>query len=176
MKTYRILVAVTTLVFLLLAGLAFPGQAQPVKPGPLLQATDGYPGDITLAPTLENGYPGNETPTQGSAGNTPTSALATATPDRLVSPTGSGTAPSGIGTRDIFGTENAEMNGAKVTPPASETPGPSPTVSAALILSTPEARGFVFDGKMFSIGFAIPFFLALILWLGYRLYKSGEFQ
>ena len=79
--------------------------------------------------------------------------------------------------RDLFGTENAEMGGARVTPPASETPVPTitrtPTATSSPTLGVEEA--FTFNRTWFIAGIFIPIGLLLVGWLVIRASKSGEF-
>ena len=79
--------------------------------------------------------------------------------------------------RDLFGTENAEISGARVTPPPSETPAPSvtitPTPSATTIPPPPE--GFLFTPTWFLGGLAAALVLFLVFLQIRRIQHSGEF-
>ncbi len=79
--------------------------------------------------------------------------------------------------RDLFGTEDAEIAGARVTPPASETPGPSPTGSPSITpTATPKPpEGFLFDPSWFLGGLVGVVVVLAAGWLINRIRRSGEF-
>jgi hypothetical protein len=176
-------------VFLLLAILSLyhPVEARQAASPNGQEGTD-YPALQTLLATLFPPYPGAETATTAptSLGITPsaTSALQISPAASEVTPTlaatpvfvFSPTAPVTPG-RDLFGTENAEMSGARVTPPASETPVPTltltPTITPSATLTAKEA--FTFNRAWFIAGIFIPVGLLLVGWLVVRASKSGEF-
>ena len=138
-----------------------------------------YPGpsEGTITPFP---YPGEgNQPTQTSVGTnlTPNPTLL-GTP--AITPTASASSTSTLHTtprRNFFGTEDAEMQDAQVTPPPSETPQPTSTLTPT---RTPSAtptliQAFQFSRIWFVAGFFIPVVLLLIAWFIRRGMKSGEF-
>jgi hypothetical protein len=148
-------------------------------PRPAQQATS-YPagGDVTDTPESGGAYPAGtnapeETATEGPSPVFTATAAVTAGP--TATPTITGTPPP-----NVFQTENSEMGGSLVTPPASETPGPTLTaVYTATALSgtaqptqvasagTTGGSGFVVDWGLFWVGFSIPilFGCGMVLYL-----------
>lgn len=131
---------------------------QPVYQDTSYPAQGGTP-EATVSP--DNGYPVDAT---NAAGLTETPAPAQGTPSPVFSAT-----PTQTEMPNVFRTEDSEMSGAKVTAPASETPGPSITpVYTATVTSSPVAMeaaaiakkkiglGDRMDWGLFWIGFSIP--------------------
>lgn len=155
-------------------------QPQPTAASPEFQVT-GYPnpGD---QPTQPSGYPQPGDQPTAVPTSTPTATLSAGQPTRAptLPPQATLTAtPAGSRTpgRDLFATENAEMGGARVTPPSGETPvsgltqTPEPT-------STPGPglmNALQIDRRMFLAGLLIPLVLAMLGWVGWRIFRSGEF-
>ena len=111
----------------------------------------------------------------------PESGLFTPTPtqmgDFIITPTALPPVESPTVGRDLFGTEDAEMGNARVTPPASETPLPSATITPSWMpTTTPSAASaFNFNSGWFVAGVLLPPFILLIFWLLDRARRSGEF-
>lgn len=115
-------------------------------------------------------------PTPGGLTNTPGGP--TSTLPGFITPTPNPLTPSPTIGRDLFGTEDSEIGSARVTLPASETPVPSLTTTAAPSATpTPGLlQGFNFNRGLFIGGFILPLGLFLLAWLGYRLVHTGEFS
>ncbi len=137
---------------------------------PLIET--GYPVVVTTPP--DQGYPNPGQPTVTEA--LPTDANTTRT--LFPSPTLNPLTPSPTAGRDLFGTEDSEMGNSKVTPPASETPQPSPTLTPSVTPSvTPELlQRFHLNRQFFTLGFLLPLGLLILGWVGYRMFRTGEFK
>jgi hypothetical protein len=178
--------AQTVLLFVvvpvLLASFFISGRAQP-DTGIAQQQETSYPGPsgdtLTPYPYPGEGTPPTAVPTQTPAGTNltpnPTQlSTLTLTPTESISPSATlRTTPR----RNFFGTEDAEMKDAQVTPPPSETPQPTSTLTPT---QTPSAtptviQAFEFNRMWFVAGILIPFGLLLIVWLVRGGIKSGEF-
>jgi hypothetical protein len=142
----------------------YPGPSTPVDG---LQTLEPYPGPGTstapaqLSPTAS--LTGQPTLTPGSATLTP-SATAGQSTSLPVTPG-----------RDLFATENAEMGGARVTPPPSETPTLSLTASVTPQITPTDPGFFQINRRMFLIGLVVPLAIAIIGGLLYKFLKSPEF-
>ena len=132
----------------------------------------GYPVDATTPP--DQGYPNPGQPTVTEAFPTDVGTTRTLIP----SPTSNPLTPSPTAGRDLFGTEDSEMGNSKVTPPASETPQPSPTPTPSVTPSaTPELlQRFHLNRQFFTLGFLLPLGLLILGWVGYRMFRTGEFK
>jgi hypothetical protein len=162
--------------------------AAPVDAHPLAQDGTGY-----VFPTegATIGYPGEtpspyEGPPQSSPTPTDHSDITpipgtTLTPGPLgtsgASPQPGTETSSPTASRNLFGTEDAEMGGARVTPPPSETPSPSQTpVVLPSATSTPvENTAFDLNRGWFVAGILLPPLLLVGVWLINRARRSGEF-
>ena len=196
--TKRIIpLAALVLLILFLGASLKPGMAANA-PQPLSQET-AYPDSGTPLPQ-PTGYNGPETPnaqpTSYEGPATPSPVLAptdtlqagqpTYTPQTTQTTTLTATAagpsntprPSPTKGRNLFATEDAEMQDARVTPPASETPAPSRTVLPSLSPThspTPTAT-LSFNPSWFLAGLLPPTLIVLALAIYYRLKNSGEFH
>lgn len=139
---------------------------------------------LTQQPTSNGGYPqptdaGYAQPTGPANPTTPPPILTplTTTPGS-VTPTWDVLTPFPTAGRNLFGTEDAEISSARVTPPATTTATPSPTPTGSPVAnSTPTFfQSLEFNRQFFVIGFLIPLGLLVLGWLGYRLLRSGEFS
>lgn len=137
-------------------------------PSPYAYVTQPYvePGQPTLTPAPGSGPTASPTPVGFIASPT-----IPQTPTQLLTPSASPT----LG-RNLFGTEDAEMALARLTPGQSETPSPSGTPSPS-VTATPLAaeEGFNLNRGWFTAGILLPPFLLLGGWLILRAHKSGEF-
>jgi hypothetical protein len=137
--------------------------------------TPGYP-STDLTPYVEPGQPSPTSP--GGVSITPGPSPTLGTPEPGTTPTSLMTlSPSPTVGRNLFGTEDAEMGAARVTPPPSETPSPSETPTAT-ITATPtqeEPGAFDINSSWFAAGILLPPVLLLTFWLINRARRSGEF-
>jgi hypothetical protein len=158
---------------------------------PTYELPTGYPNN-DLTPYVD---PGQFSPTPSASvtltltpGPSPTASppgfIASATPTSgmtlSATPT-SGLTPSATSTlgRNLFGTEDAEMGEARLTPAQSETPEPNKTLTA---IETPTATtipaedaSFNLNKGWFTAGILLPPFILLCAWLIQRARRSGEF-
>jgi|GEM_PF-2091768 len=140
---------------------AGPSTETPTLPDPnLLETATESPGEATMTVG-----PGTPNPTGNPAVTRGPSSTPRPTPTRF---------------RDSFATEDAEIQGARVTPRASETAGPSrtprPTFTLASSPTATPAPAFIFDRTWFLAGLLIPGVMLFFAWLIYRLKSSGEFK
>ena len=140
---------------------AYPGQP---TDGPYIPPAEG-----TTPPPTASLTPGGPSPTPGG----PTSTL-----PGFTTPTSNPLTPSPTIGRNLFGTEDSEIGGARVTPPPSETPQPSltPTPTVTRTPTPGLIKGFTLNRGLFVAGFLVPLGLLLFGWLGYRLLRTGEFS
>jgi hypothetical protein len=142
------------------------------SPNPYIETPYDVPGQATLTPATGSGPSATPSPT---ASPSPVGFIASPTlpqtPTQVLTPSASPT----LG-RNLFGTEDAEMAQARLTPGQSETPSPSGTPSPS-VTATPLAaeEGFNLNRGWFTAGILLPPFLLLGSWLILRARKSGEF-
>jgi hypothetical protein len=174
-----LLLGFTAAIFLLAA----PVNAHPLVQNetpydfPTLDITVEYP-EGTFVPYEEPQQP-SLTPL-GNPGNSPVPGISPTpgTPGAIAAPTEAGTLTASPTTgRNLFGTEDAEMGSARVTPPASETPSPSQTpVELPSVTATPvEGETFNLNRGWFTAGILLPPLLLVGAWLINRARRSGEF-
>jgi hypothetical protein len=79
--------------------------------------------------------------------------------------------------RNLFGTEDAEMASARLTPAQSETPSPNntltPTSSATRLPG--DDSSFNINRGWFAAGILLPPLILLCVWFVQRAKRSGEF-
>ena len=145
-----------------------------------------YPVETSWPTADMDPYPGFASPTAGDVLPSPTEitplAPATDSPGSLPSATRSAATltPGTAGTpvRDLFGTEEAEMGGARVTLPPSHTPSPTPTPSLTASHTPLPApgQGFKMQPAWFLAGVGMPLALFFLFFLFERARRSGEFR
>jgi hypothetical protein len=146
---------------------------------PTYDIPTGYP-DIGQTPYVD---PGQSSPTPPNGDGTPpipgaSPTVGTLNPGFDLTPTSLETLmTTPTRRRNLFGTEDAEMSSARVTPPASETPLPSQTTTPTITIPTTmdESAAFNFERGWFAAGILLPLFILFCLWLVYRARRSGEF-
>jgi len=170
-KPSRAVLAIWVILTVIAAGLLYYAPAvadSDVRPLP----QDGYqpPEEITQEPSEDIGY---QPPVEDTLLPTltlpvlPTVEVETPFP----SPTPETPMPTDTLAPDVLETEGAEMSDSQVTPPATETPGPTITpyitetaTHAAAVLSEDtggeKSGGLAIDWGLFWVGFSIPVLLA----------------
>jgi hypothetical protein len=164
--------------------------------GRVLFQETSYPMDGETPIAQPTGYEGPETPTDIFLGSPtaypgisdtlepvrPTQTpIVQSTRSSAITATASPTSgPTPTAGRNLFSTEDAEIQNSRVTPRATDTAAPTRTphlTSTTLPGPSPTpVPPFLFDSSWFLAGVFIPAGVLFIIWLIYRLKNSGEFK